>query len=80
MLINTDFLRFAIPPKLIILIKTVKESHSAIHNASFGIIKVKIGQLLSLQLMFEFPWKVLFCSILNQNGPIFDISRNLQDY
>jgi len=41
--------------RLILLVKTAKESHSAIHNTSFGTFKAKIGQLHSSQSMFEFP-------------------------
>ena len=48
-----DFQRSTIPLKLIILIKTAKESHSDIHNASFGTLKAKIDRPHSSQSMFE---------------------------
>ena len=44
---NTE--RFTIPLKLVVLIKTAKGSHSAIHNASFGTLKAKMGRLYSSQ-------------------------------
>ena len=59
-----DFQRSTVTLKLIILlvilIKTVRESRSSIHNASFCTCNVKIGRLCSSQLMFEFIWKMSF--------------------
>ena len=53
-----DFERSAILLKMIMLIKTAKESHSAIHYASFGTLKINIGRLYSSQSMFKFPWNL----------------------
>ena len=55
-----DFQRSTISLKPIILIKTAKESHSAINNNFFGTFKVKIGQLYISQSMFTFSWKLRF--------------------
>ena len=43
----------------ITLIKTSKENHNAIHNASFENFKAKIGRLHSSQSMFEFSLKIV---------------------